>query len=132
MDKTTSPASVNISALQTETRVFPPPKEFSRQARVKSMAEYRKLYRESIDHPEKFWARQAKEELVWFTPWKKVLQWKMPNAKWFSGGKINVSYNCLDRHLDSATANKAALIWEGEPAGPTINCTVKFACLPTF
>jgi acetyl-CoA synthetase len=82
------------------------------------MAEYRKLYNESIHQPEKFWARQAKEELVWFKPWKKVLQWKLPYAKWFVGGQLNVSYNCLDRHLNTPTANKAALIWEGEPAGP--------------
>ena len=118
MDKIKSPASVNISSWQTEKRVFPPPAEFSRRAQIKSMSAYRKLYQESIAQPEKFWARQAKEELVWFSPWKKVLQWKLPNAKWFSGGKLNVSYNCLDRHLDGATANKAALIWEGEPAAP--------------
>jgi acetyl-CoA synthetase len=118
MDKTKATASVNISSLQTEKRVFPPPPEFSKRAHIKSMAEYRKLYKESIEQPEKYWAKQAKEELVWFSPWKKVLQWKAPDAKWFSGGKLNVSYNCLDRHLDTATANKAALIWEGEPAGP--------------
>ena len=98
--------------------MFAPPKEFSKKARVTSLAQYRKLYNESIRQPEKFWARAAKEELVWFAPWKKVLQWKLPNAKWFAGGRLNVSYNCLDRHLDTATANKAALIWEGEPAGP--------------
>jgi len=79
------------------------------------MAQYQKLYQESIRSPEKFWAKQATNELVWFKPWKKVLQWKLPYAKWFVGGKLNVSYNCLDRHLDTPTANKAALIWEGEP-----------------
>ncbi len=118
MDKTNSPAAVNISNLQHEKRVFPPPAEFSKRAHIKSMAQYRKLYNESIMQPEKFWARAAKEELVWFAPWKKVLQWKLPDAKWFSGGKLNVCYNCLDRHLGTETANKAALIWEGEPAGP--------------
>jgi len=82
------------------------------------MAEYKKLYHESIHQPEKFWARQAKEELVWFKPWKSVLEWKPPQAKWFAGGRLNVCYNCLDRHLNTPTANKAALIWEGEPAGP--------------
>ncbi len=60
------------------------------------------------------------EELVWFKPWKKVLQWKLPDAKWFVGGRLNVSFNCLDRHLGTPVANKAALIWEGEPAGPGI------------
>src|SRR3954464_1324961 len=105
-----------ITSVLQETRVFPPPKEFSRRAHIKSMAEYRKLYQESIRSPEKFWARQAKQELVWFKPWKKVLQWKAPFAKWFVGGQLNVSVNCLDKHLQTATANKAAIIWEGEPA----------------
>jgi acetyl-CoA synthetase len=112
-----SPASVNITSMLHEERVFAPPREFARQAHIKSLAEYRRLYRESIQHPEKFWARQAKNELVWFKPWKKVLQWKAPFAKWFVGGQTNVSVNCLDRWLDTPVANKAALIWEGEPAG---------------
>jgi acetyl-CoA synthetase len=110
----------NISSFQHENRVFPPSKAFSAGAHIKSMAHYRKLYNESIKSPDKFWGRQAKEELVWFKPWKKVLQWKAPFAKWFVGGKLNVSYNCLDRHLGTPTANKAALIWEGEPAGAGI------------
>jgi acetyl-CoA synthetase len=118
MAKMTSPAVKNITSVLHEERVFPPPKSFSQRAHVKSMAQYRKLYNESIRQPEKFWGRVAEEELVWFKPWKKVLQWKLPNAKWFVGGQLNVSYNCLDRHLGTATANKAALIWEGEPAGP--------------
>ncbi len=107
----------NITSFQHETRVFPPPKDFSRSAHIKSLTLYRKWYNESIKAPERFWGRQAKNELVWFKPWKKVLQWKVPFAKWFVGGKTNVSYNCLDRHLDTPTANKAAIIWEGEPAG---------------
>src|SRR5438105_13634656 len=81
------------------------------------MVNYRKPYAESIRSPEKFWAREAKKELVWFKPWKKVLQWKAPYAKWFTGGELNVSYNCLDRHLHTPVANKAALIWEAEPMG---------------
>src|SRR5256886_7042546 len=108
--------SSGITSVLQERRVFPPPKGFSQQAHIKSMAQYRKLYNESIRSPEKFWAKQAKTELVWFKPWKKVLQWKEPFAKWFVGGRLNVSYNCLDRWLDTPTANKAALIWEGEPA----------------
>ncbi len=110
-------ASQNITSFQHEDRIFPPPKAFSVTAHVKSMAQYRRLYRQSISAPEKFWGRLARQELVWFKPWKKVLQWQAPFAKWFVGGKLNVSHNCLDRHLDTATANKAALIWEGEPAG---------------
>jgi acetyl-CoA synthetase len=108
----------SIESVLVENRIFPPFKEFSKGAHIKSLAEYRRLYKESIGSPEKFWARQARNELVWFKPWKKVLQWKEPLAKWFVGGKLNVSYNCLDRHLGTSTANKAALIWEGEPAAP--------------
>ncbi len=111
---------VNITSFSHEERVFPPAKEFSARAHIKSMAHYRKLYNESIKSPEKFWGKQAKNELVWFKPWTKVLQWKVPFAKWFVGGKLNVSHNCLDRHLDTPTANKAAIIWEGEPAGAGI------------
>ena len=107
----------NILSLSTEERVFHPSKEFSSRAHIRSMAHYKKLYKESVEKPDKFWGEQAKNELVWFKPWKKVLQWKVPIAKWFVGGKLNVSYNCLDRHLDTPTANKAAIIWEGEPAG---------------
>src|SRR5204863_9074502 len=68
--------------------------------------------------PEGCWGKVAAKELVWFKPWKQVLKWKVPNAQWFVGGKLNLSVNCLDRHLGTPTANKAALIWEGEPAGP--------------
>jgi acetyl-CoA synthetase len=108
----------SITSVLTENRVFHPPKEFSKRTRITSLAQYRKLYNESIRSPDKFWASQAKQELTWFKPWKKVLEWKEPFAKWFVGGQLNVSHNCLDRHLGTATANKAALIWEGEPAGP--------------
>jgi acetyl-CoA synthetase len=110
-DKPTS-----ITSVLQESRVFHPPKEFSKRCAIKSLAEYRKLYKESIRSPEKFWGKQAKSELIWFKPFKKVLQWKEPFAKWFVGGQLNLSYNCLDRHLGTPTANKAALIWEGEPA----------------
>ncbi len=111
-------SSTNIESVLQEHRVFPPAKAFSKRAHLKSLAEYRKLYRESVTSPEKFWGKRAKEELIWFKPWTKVLQWKEPFAKWFIGGQLNVSYNCLDRHVGTATANKAALIWEGEPAAP--------------
>src|SRR6266436_4827247 len=100
---------INISSYLNEQRVFPPPKEFSARAHIKSFAQYRRLYNESIRTPEKFWARQARQELIWFKPWKKVLQWKEPFAKWFVGGQLNVSYNCLDRHLGTPTAKQAAL-----------------------
>src|SRR6266511_3403164 len=106
----------DITSVLREIRVFKPRKEFAEKARIKSLAQYRKLYNESIKSPEKFWGKQARNELVWFKPWKKVLQWKEPYAKWFVGGRLNVSYNCLDKWLDTSTANRAALIWEGEPA----------------
>ncbi|MGB0420889.1 MAG: acetate--CoA ligase [Limisphaerales bacterium] len=111
-------SSSNIQSMLKEERVFKPTKEFSSQAHIGSMAAYKRMYERSIAKPEAFWAEQAEKELVWFKPWKKVLQWKAPNAKWFVGGQTNVSMNCLDRFLDSDKANQAALIWEGEPAAP--------------
>src|SRR5262249_12344937 len=90
------------------------PAEFSRQAHIKNLSEYEKLYEEAERDPEKFWARMA-EELAWFRKWDRVLEWNPPFAKWFIGGKINISFNCIDRHLTTARKNKAALIWEGEP-----------------
>jgi hypothetical protein len=110
--------SAGIESVMTENRVFSPPEGFTRHAHMHSMAQYRKLYDESVEHPEKFWAKMAQEELVWSAPWQQVLQWEEPFAKWFVGGQLNASYNCLDRHLNTPTANKAALIWEGEPAAP--------------
>jgi acetyl-CoA synthetase len=91
-----------------------PSKEFSAKARIPSMAAYKKLYKESIEKPDKFWAREAKE-LDWRKKWDKVLDWKAPFAKWFAGGKLNVCENCVDRHAKGARANKAAILWEGEP-----------------
>ena len=104
----------NIESHLIEKRVFKPAKEFARKARIKSLAQYRKMYRESMRRPDAFWVREAKE-LVWRKPWKKVLEWKAPFAKWFVGGQLNLSENCLDRYLDSPRRNKAAIIWEGEP-----------------
>jgi acetyl-CoA synthetase len=106
----------DITSLQKEGRKFKPSAAFSKQAHIQSLAQYRKLYRESLHSPQKFWSRMAKE-LAWFKPWKKLMEWDEPFAKWFLGGKINLSYNCLDRHLTGPRSNKAALIWEGEPAG---------------
>ena len=100
----------NIDALLEEDRRFPPPKEFVKQANISDPG----IYEEANKDFEGFWARFA-EELHWFKKWDKVLEWDPPFAKWFLGGKINMSYNCLDRHLTTARRNKAALIWEGEP-----------------
>ncbi len=104
-----------ITSVSRESRIFKPSAEFKNQANLGSFATYRKLYAESVNAPEKFWSKQATEQLVWRKPFKKVLQWKPPHAKWFLGGKLNVSENCLDRHLGTARENKAALIFEGEP-----------------
>ncbi len=106
----------NFTSVLQETRKFKPSKAFSESAHIKTRAQYDRLYRESIRTPDKFWGRMAKQELIWSRGFKKVLQWNEPVAKWFSGGTLNVSANCLDRHLDTPVANKAALIWEGEPA----------------
>lgn len=108
------PESNNIESNQIETRVFPPPPEFAADARVKSLDEYNAIRAAAAADPESFWAKQA-EELHWFKKWDKTLEWELPFAKWFVGGKLNVSYNCLDRHLKTDRRNKAAIIWEGEP-----------------
>jgi len=107
----------DIESLLKETRVFKPSKEFAKQANwtKKEVAELHKLAEKS---PQKFWAKMARQHVTWFKPWKKTLDWKPPFARWFVGGKTNVSYNCLDRHLEGEHAwrrNKAAILWEGEP-----------------
>jgi len=109
----TDPPSDILSVLQ-ERRRFDPPAAFSREAAVKSIAEYEALYRRADQDPEGFWGECARE-LAWFKPFSKVLEWDFPFAKWFVGGELNASYNCIDRHLTTARRNKAALIWEGEP-----------------
>jgi acetyl-CoA synthetase len=114
-DKATVPApSTNIDSILQEQRKFEPSEEFRRTAHIKSAEEYERIYRESVEQPEKFWGRIA-SELHWFKQWDKVLEWKNPWAKWFVGGQINLSYNCLDRHIQTARKNKAAIIWESEP-----------------
>ncbi len=104
------PGSTAIEALLKEKRRFTPPKEFVKHANINRAS----IYKEAARSPVKFWERFARE-LDWFKPWKTALQWKAPYAKWFVGGKINVAYNCLDRHINTARRTKAALIWEGEP-----------------
>ncbi len=99
-----------IEALLQEGRRFAPPKGFVKQAVVRTPG----VYKEAKRNPLRFWERQAKQ-LRWTKPWKKILDWKLPYAKWFVGGKLNASDNCLDRHIEGPRRNKAALIWEGEP-----------------
>jgi acetyl-CoA synthetase len=105
-----APQSDAIQALLKEDRKFRPPKAFVQHALVKGEA----VYREAARNPVRFWEQRARE-LSWFKPWKKTLEWKPPYAKWFLGGKLNVAYNCLDRHITTPRRTKAALIWEGEP-----------------
>ncbi len=107
-------SSKNTESHLVEKRVFKPSREFAKAAKIGSLAEYKTLWEESIQKPEKFWAREA-SELVWQQKWTKVLEWKEPFAKWFVGAKLNVSENCLDRHLGTPRQNKAAILWEGEP-----------------
>jgi acetyl-CoA synthetase len=107
-------ASTGIESHLIEKRVFKPSKEFAKKALISNASVYKKLHAESIKAPEKFWAKEA-ATLVWNTKWSRVLDWKAPFAKWFVGGRLNVSENCLDRHLDGPRRNKAAIIWEGEP-----------------
>ncbi|MES1157889.1 MAG: acetate--CoA ligase, partial [Haliangium ochraceum] len=107
-------ASGVIKSVSREGRQFPPPAEFTAQARLRDAAEYQRLYRRSIDDPEGFWGETGRAELAWTKPFKKVLTWNLPWAKWFEDGELNLSANCLDRHL-STRGDQIALIWEGEP-----------------
>src|SRR5690348_7954899 len=102
------------SPKKVSSKVYKPSPEFSKKAHIKSFKEYEKLYKESIKNPTSFWSKMTKE-LSWIKPWKKLFTWKCPFSQWFIGGKLNVSANCLDRHVNSHRRNKAAIIWEGEP-----------------
>ncbi len=108
------PSGGSVDTVMQETRLFPPPQEFAARAKIGSLAAYEKMWREAAGDIESFWGQLA-GELHWFRPFERVLDWQEPDAKWFVGGQTNASYNCLDAHLNSWRANKAALIWEGEP-----------------
>ena len=110
--------SKGYSNVMEEKRKFAPPKELSKRAYIKNMAQYKKIYQRSMEDPEGFWGEMA-EQLDWFKKWDKVREYDFveANIKWFQGGKINLTYNCLDRHLTTDRKNKAAIIWEGEPVG---------------
>jgi acetyl-CoA synthetase len=107
-------ASQDIDSTLRENRVFPPPPEFSAKAHIQTLEQYETLYKQSIDDPEAFWAGVA-QDLHWFKPWDKVLEWNLPLAQWFVGGKLNLCCNCVDRHALGPRRDKIALIWEGEP-----------------
>jgi acetyl-CoA synthetase len=110
----TNSDGTNMESLLRENRVFPPPQEFAAKAHSKSLAEYEAMYRRSVEEPEAFWAEVA-GELEWFAPWNHVLEGGMGDARWFTGGKLNLSHNCVDRHAAGARRDKVALLWEGEP-----------------
>ena len=103
-----------ITSVLQESRKFPPPSDFAAQANISSEEQYQQMWTRAKDDPAGFWGDMA-SNLDWFKKWDKVLDGAMPNTKWFVGGKINLSYNCLDRHLLGPNKNKAAIIWEGEP-----------------
>jgi acetyl-CoA synthetase len=108
-----------ITSMMEETRVFNPPKELVEKAYLKSIDEYKAQWKRSVEDPEGFWGEKAEEMLDWYKKWDKVLVEDFANGKheWFVGGKLNISYNCIDRHLNTWRKNKAAIIWEGEPEG---------------
>ncbi len=110
----TNPSADSIESVLQETRKFPPPEAFSAEAHIKTEAEYQAMWDRAKSDPAGFWGEMA-ENLDWFQKWDKVLDGEMPDTKWFVGGKINASYNCIDRHLTTWRKNKAAIIWEGEP-----------------
>src|SRR5690348_4828652 len=99
----------------SDSTVYAPSADFARSANVQGMDAYRDLYRRAAEDPEKFWGELAEHELHWFTKWSKVLDWNPPFAKWFVGGKTNISYNCLDRHVSGTRRDKVAILWQGEP-----------------
>ncbi len=111
---TTPPSSQEISSVLREARVFPPPPEFSKRAHIQSLEDYRRLAEAARKDPDAYWAERAREELFWKEPFKTVLDWQPPNARWFVEGKTNLAYNCLDRHL-ATRGEKVALRFEGEP-----------------
>src|SRR5438270_2589875 len=96
-----------IDALLQENRKFPPSESFRREAHVSDAS----IYERAAANPDEFWESQA-DQLKWFEKWSTVLEWKPPHARWFIGGKLNVSVNCIDRHIETARRNKAAFIWE--------------------
>jgi acetyl-CoA synthetase len=106
-------APKQIANVMNETRVFPPSSEFSQTADIGSMDAYQALYDASIADTEKFWEAQAREHLHWFTPFTQTLDWQEPLAQWFIGGKTNVSYNCLDAHVQAGRGDRVAFHWEG-------------------
>lgn len=110
-----SSESGQIDHVLNENRKFPPPRSFTENAVINSQAQYDALYQSAITDRDSFWKTEAEEHLHWFEPFDEVCQFDPPHAKWFTGGKTNASYNCLDRHIDEGHGDRTAIIWEGEP-----------------
>jgi len=108
--------SNSVESQLNEHRKFPPPTGFANTAHVASLDEYEKTHRESLENPEKFWAEVA-ADLHWFKKWSRVLEWNLPDAKWFVGAKTNLCYNCVDRQVEAGLGEQVAIVWEGEPLG---------------
>src|SRR5436305_12592605 len=104
----------------SELKSYPPTSDFVAHAHVKGLAGYQALYEHAKENPERFWGDLALNRLHWFATFSKILEWNPPIAKWFTGGKINASYNCLDRHLKTERGTKPAIIFEGEPGDERI------------
>ncbi|MEM7560865.1 MAG: acetate--CoA ligase, partial [Planctomycetota bacterium] len=104
-----------VDSVMVESRLFPPSDEFVAKSLVQGMEGYQELYGRAAADPEAFWADEAREHLHWFEPFTKTLEWDNPFAKWFVGGKTNVSYNCLDAHIAAGNGDRTAILWEGEP-----------------
>ena len=109
--------TTSIESSLHEDRLFPPPAGFSESvggAWISSLDEYTRLHERSIRDPEGFWGEIA-ADFVWFEPWRQVLEWNLPDARWFVGGRTNICHNCLDRQIDRGHGDETALVWEGEP-----------------
>ena len=114
-----------ITSMMEENRVFPVPESFAKNATIKSLEEYKAIYDWSVKNPEHFWSHMA-NQIDWYKKWDKfqIYDFKdKPEIRHFVGGKINVSYNCLDRFLSTKTKDKKAIIWQGEPDGDTVTYT---------
>jgi acetyl-CoA synthetase len=112
--KSTTPANSGIHSVLNEQRFFAPSPAFAQKAHISSFEQYKQLHDRSLQDPSAFWGEVA-SDLHWFKKWDRVLEWNLPDAKWFVGGKTNLSYNCIDRQVNAGLGDKLAIVWEGEP-----------------
>ena len=120
----TSKAAGRVASVMQEDRLFPPPAEFAKRARIGSLEDYRRLYDTALADPHAFWHERA-QSLPWMTPYATVLDWQPPVAKWFVGGQTNASAACLDQHIAAGKGDKTAIVWVGEPTGERREYTYK-------